>query len=128
MDERGADALLSPSAPADCVGGAAGLDWLLDPILLDAALQVQVLWARLHWDVTLLPAEIGGHRRLAPILAAGDAGGPIRHELRIRPGSRPPLCHADHWFRRPDGTVIATLTDVVGAGARSLNRLTAGAT
>jgi hypothetical protein len=112
MDERGARARLQPST---------GEDWLLDPILIDAALQMQVIWARLNWDVTLLPSEIGGYRR---ITAPPD--GEVRHELRIRPDSRPPLCHADHWFYGADGRLVATLEDVVGVGTQALNRLTAG--
>jgi Polyketide synthase dehydratase len=115
MDERGARALLRPSAPGE---------WLLDPILLDGALQLQVIWARLHWDVTLLPSEIGEYLRLA---APPGPDQLVRHELRIRPDSRPPLCHADHWFYDPDGRLIATLGDVVGVGTRALNRLGAGA-
>jgi Polyketide synthase dehydratase len=113
MDERGARALLRPSPPGD---------WLLDPMLIDGALQIQVIWARLHWEMTLLPSEIGTYRRVAPA-----ADGDVRHELRIRPGARPPLCHADHWFYGPDGRLITTLGDVVGVGTRALNRLAAGA-
>ena len=49
--------------------------------------------------------------------------GPVRHELRIRPESGPPLCHADHWFYDSEGRLLATLEDVVGVGAHALNRL-----
>jgi hypothetical protein len=113
MDERGARALLRPSAPGE---------WLLDPMLIDAALQMQVIWARLHWDVTLLPSEIGSYGHFA-----APAAGDVRHELRIRPTARPPLCRADHWFYDSDGRLIATLGDVVGVGTQALNRLAAGA-
>jgi acyl transferase domain-containing protein/NAD(P)H-dependent flavin oxidoreductase YrpB (nitropropane dioxygenase family)/NAD(P)-dependent dehydrogenase (short-subunit alcohol dehydrogenase family) len=122
MDERGARALLRPSAPSRCVAGADGLEWLLDPILLDCALQMQVVWARRHWDVTLLPSQIGACRRGA----VSATRWPVRHELRIRPGIRPPLCHADHWLYRSDGVLLATLADVVGVGTQALNRLPAG--
>ena len=119
MDERGASALLRPSRPGRCVAGADELNWLLDPVLLDSALQIQVLWARLQWDVTLLPAGIGGYARLA---APGE-GELVRHELRIRPASSAPLCHADHWFYGSDGRLLALLEDVVGVGTQTLNRL-----
>jgi acyl transferase domain-containing protein/NAD(P)H-dependent flavin oxidoreductase YrpB (nitropropane dioxygenase family)/NADP-dependent 3-hydroxy acid dehydrogenase YdfG len=119
MDERGASAVLRPSQPRHCVAGAAGQQWLLDPVLLDSALQVQVLWARLQWDVTLLPAEIGGYVRVD----APSEGERVRHELRIRPASSPPLCHADHWFYGSDGRLLAMLQDVVGVGTQALNRL-----
>ncbi len=47
----------------------------------------------------------------------------MRHELRIRPSSSPPLCHADHWFYGSDGRLLALLHDVVGVGTQALNRL-----
>jgi hypothetical protein len=123
MDERGARALLRPSTPERCMAQADGLDWLLDPILLDSALQIEVLWARLNWDVTLLPAEIGAHGCAVPAHMRSDEL--VRHELRIRPSSQPPLCHADHWFYGLDGTLFAVLRDVVGVGTQALNRLAA---
>jgi acyl transferase domain-containing protein/NAD(P)H-dependent flavin oxidoreductase YrpB (nitropropane dioxygenase family) len=119
LDGRGASATLLASDPARCVTGADGTAWLLDPVLLDSALQIQVLWARLQWDVTLLPAEIGGYVRLGAPLP----GERVRHELRIRPASSAPLCHADHWFFAADGRPLALLEDVVGVGAQALNRL-----
>ena len=119
IDERGASALLAPSRPGACVAGADGMRWLLDPVLLDSALQVQVLWARLQWDVTLLPAEIGGYT----LVGAVPEAAPARHELRISPASNAPLCQADHWFYGPDGRLVSMLRGVVGVGTRTLNRL-----
>ena len=119
MDARGASALLRPSQPAQCVAGAEGRSWLLDPVLIDSALQMQVLWARLQWEVTLLPAEIGAYVKLGEPTAQE----PVRHELRIRPSSNLPLCHADHWFYGADGRLLALLHDVVGVGTQALNRL-----
>ncbi len=119
MDARGASARLRASQPGQCVAGGDGKPWLIDPVLLDSALQMQVLWARLQWDVTLLPAEIGAY----VLLAAVGEGEPVRHELRIRPESKPPLCHADHWFYGADGRPLALLQDVVGVGSQALNRL-----
>jgi NAD(P)-dependent dehydrogenase (short-subunit alcohol dehydrogenase family) len=121
MDARGASAQLRPSEPSVCVDRTDGLSWSLDPVLVDCALQVQVLWARLQWDVTLLPAEIGAYARLG----AARPGELVRHELRIRPESTPPMCHCDHWFFAADGRLLATLHDVVGVGTRALNRLAA---
>ena len=121
MDDRGSTAQLRPSTPEACVAGAAGGGWLLDPVLLDSALQVQVLWARLRWDVTLLPAEIGSYGRLSD----PRPGELVRHELRLSPGSAPPLYRADHWFYGADGRPLAILADVVGVGSQALNRLSA---
>jgi acyl transferase domain-containing protein/NAD(P)H-dependent flavin oxidoreductase YrpB (nitropropane dioxygenase family)/NAD(P)-dependent dehydrogenase (short-subunit alcohol dehydrogenase family)/acyl carrier protein len=123
LDERGSTASLRASDPERCVAGAAGRRWLLDPILLDCALQVQVVWGRLEWDVTLLPAEIGAYTRFD----APRDGEAIRHEMRLRPAISPPMCRADHWFYGADGRLIASLADVVGIGTRSLNRLATAA-
>jgi acyl transferase domain-containing protein/NAD(P)H-dependent flavin oxidoreductase YrpB (nitropropane dioxygenase family) len=119
MDARGASALLRASEPAQCVAGADGGRWLLDPVMIDSAMQMQVLWARLQWEVTLLPAEIGAYVKLGE----PTAGEPVRHELRIRATSNLPLCHADHWFYGADGRLLALLHDVVGVGTQALNRL-----
>jgi acyl transferase domain-containing protein/NAD(P)H-dependent flavin oxidoreductase YrpB (nitropropane dioxygenase family)/NAD(P)-dependent dehydrogenase (short-subunit alcohol dehydrogenase family)/acyl carrier protein len=124
MDERGAVSFLRPSEPGACVAGAEGSRWLLDPVLLDSALQLQVIWARLNWDVTLLPAEIASHRLVLPAAKRPPAGaGPVRHELVVRPDSEAPLCRCDHRFHLTDGRLLATLEGVVGVGSAALNRL-----
>jgi NAD(P)-dependent dehydrogenase (short-subunit alcohol dehydrogenase family) len=118
MDGRGASAVVRSCPPSRCLAGVGAGSWWLDPVAFDCALQLQVLWARINWGVTLLPAQIGTVRSYAPL-----AGESVRLELRIRPESRPPMCHADHFFLGPDGATIATLTDAVGAGSKALNRL-----
>jgi NAD(P)-dependent dehydrogenase (short-subunit alcohol dehydrogenase family)/acyl carrier protein len=121
MDERGARATLRPSDPGDCLRGLpAGGGWLLDPVLLDCAFQLQVLWARVHWDVTPLPALLARYDRFA---APPSSGRPVRHELRMQTANRSPMCVADHSFRADDGTLLATLTAVQAVGTRALNRL-----
>ena len=109
-------ALLRLSTPAARLDGARGGSWLLDPVLLDSALQMQVLWARLNWDVTLLPAEIGGHRRYASASVAPEEL--VRHELRIWPESEPPICHADHRFQLADGGCWRRSRTSSGSGPR----------
>ncbi len=120
MDERGARAFLLPSTPASCLSGAPASDWLFDPVLVDCAFQMQVLWARLHWDVTLLPGAVGEIVRMA---SGGFASEGIRHELRVRPESASPLCHCDHYFYALDGRLLGAMTNVQGIGSKALNRL-----
>ena len=87
MDERGAAARAARRRRRSLLSGADGLRWLLDPVLLDCALQMQVLWARLQWDVTLLPAEIGGYVRLGG-RARREAGPPRAAHPRSRAARR----------------------------------------
>ncbi len=118
---QGTIARLRASAPTDCLAGVdPDARWILDPVLIDCALQMQVLWARVQWDITPLPASLVVLRRHAPAPAPGE---PVRHELRLHPTSRPPMCTADHHLYAADGTLIATLTGMLGVGSRSLNRL-----
>ncbi len=121
---QGASAWLLPSSPSEALDGAGNARWIVDPILVDGAFQMQVIWARMHWDVTLLPAEVGAIHRFELL---NPADGPLRYELRIRKESSAPLCHADHFFFDRSGRLVGRLRDVVGAGSRELNRLAGSA-
>ena len=120
IDSSGATAWLRPSSPMDALRTDPNSRWIVDPILVDGAFQMQVIWARMHWDVTLLPAEVGAIHRFSEI---DPIDGPIRYELRIRSDSLSPLCHADHYFFNRAGNLVGRLENVVGAGSRELNRL-----
>jgi hypothetical protein len=121
MDERGASAVILPSTPGGCLRGSSGATWLLDPVMVDCAFQLQVVWARQQWGMTLLPGSIDSVVRSAVDTSEAVEG--IRLELRIRPGSTPPLCSADHYFYAPDGRLLAALTNAQGVGSKALNRL-----
>jgi hypothetical protein len=120
---KGARATLRASSIADCLGGDPSGEWLFDPIAIDSALQIQVIWTRLHWGVTLLPSGAREFRRFGSIR---DGSRVLRHELRITSESQAPLSHADHSFHTSDGRLLATITDMEGTGSKALNRLTGG--
>ncbi len=120
----GASAWLLPSSPSEALDTPDGARWIVDPILVDGAFQMQVIWARMHWDVTLLPAEVGSIHRFDSL---NVSDGPLRYELRIRRESSAPLCHADHYFFDRADRLVGRLRDVVGAGSRELNRLAGSA-
>ncbi len=117
----GAIATLRPSSPRDCLAGSPSGEWLIDPVVIDSGLQMLVIWARLHWDVTLLPSAFESYRRFGPLVDASGQG--IRYELRIRPESQSPICHADLYFYTHDGHLLGVLTDMQGTGSKALNRL-----
>jgi len=120
---KGVRASLRASSIADCLGGDPSGEWLFDPIAVDSALQIQVIWTRLHWGVTLLPSGAQEFRRFGSIR---DGSRVLQHELRIRPESQAPLSHADHFFLGSDGRLLATITDMEGTGSKALNRLAGG--
>jgi hypothetical protein len=120
LGRNGASAVLRTAAPDALVDVAAGASWLLDPLVVDSALQLQVVWARLNWDVTLLPTGLDR----VDLLGAFPGVRRVRHEMRILPSSSEPLCHADHWLHdEATGRPLAYLQGMTGAGSRALNRI-----
>jgi hypothetical protein len=132
---EGASSLLRTSSPRICLDGDPLGEWLIDPVTLDSALQLQLIWARLYWDVTLLPLVFRGYRRILPTFedSKRNGGRPnigkrdrvqiIRHEMRMTPENQAPMSHADHYFFDHKGRPLAILSGAEAAGSKSLNRL-----
>jgi hypothetical protein len=126
MEAAGARALLQPSRAQDCLrpdraDTADGTgDWLLDPVVVDSALQLQLVWSRLHWGLTLLPLELA---EMTVTTSPAPRHGLVRHEMNVRADSVRPLCRADHLFRDESGAVLLTMHGMVGAGSAALNRI-----
>ena len=118
----GVSGTLQLSDPMECLSGSPSGSWLLDPVLLDAAFQMQLLWGRVHWDVTLLPSRVQRYVRLAETagLRPGDL---VRCELRIRPETKNPISHTDIAFFDRAGKPIGVVVDLEGSGSGALNRL-----
>jgi NAD(P)-dependent dehydrogenase (short-subunit alcohol dehydrogenase family) len=128
----GARAALRRSSPRACLGGDPRGQWLIDPVVLDSAFQAQVLWARMHWELTLLPAVVRSYRRVVPSRGGPERSDPgahdeIRLEMRMAAGNQNPLCNADHYFFDQQGYPLALVTGVEAAGSKALNRLAGGA-
>jgi hypothetical protein len=128
----GAQAILRPSAPEGFLAHRTSGAWLIDPLLVDCALQVQLVWARLHWDVTSLPNGIQSCRWYGlngqPGLEDGERRGrldeqAVRCEFRIRRESQAPISRADHYFFGSDDRLLGYLEDVEMTGSVAANRL-----
>ena len=87
---------------ADEYAGGSGGSWLLDPVLIDAAFQMQLIWGRFQWDITLLPAMVS---RLSRYHGSG-AGELLRCEMRIRKEAQSPISHCDFWFYNAEGQLV----------------------
>ncbi|MBL9125786.1 MAG: polyketide synthase dehydratase domain-containing protein, partial [Planctomycetaceae bacterium] len=114
-DETGIDALVRGSATP--VVDGASIPWVLDPVVVDAAPQLAMIWSRALYDIAVLPSRISSYRVYAP---PGD--GPVEMRLRVRPGSDRQVYHADVWIVR-DGKLIAHMEGLEGAGGQHLNRI-----
>jgi NAD(P)-dependent dehydrogenase (short-subunit alcohol dehydrogenase family) len=120
----GVSGALQLSDPKECLSGSPEGAWLIDPILLDAAFQMQLLWGRVHWDVTLLPSTVQSYVCLNEIGKTGlRAGDIVRCELRSRPEAKNPISHTDIVFFDGSGAPIGAVIDLEGTGSETLNRM-----
>jgi len=120
LSERGLLARIRPSEPGSCITGATG-DWLIDPVALDSALQMVILWARAVHDVTPLPARFKRYRRYGGLRSR--EGALMRCELVASADAQAHLVTADLTFFEEDGTVIGVLEGLECTASRELNRL-----
>jgi len=122
VGREGMAGLLEVSSPRDFFAGPTQGEWLVDPLVLDSGLQMLILWSRIHWDMTCLPARFVSYRRFAAPITA-----PVHCEVVVRAHSGSRSIHADLVFRNAAGEVFALLEDMEGNCSRELNRLAAAA-
>jgi malonyl CoA-acyl carrier protein transacylase/NAD(P)-dependent dehydrogenase (short-subunit alcohol dehydrogenase family)/acyl carrier protein len=115
----GIKASLGTCSPDGWIAGPSSGQWLIDPLMFDSALQLLVLWAREHWDMTALPSGFQSFRRFAVPKASR-----IVCELRLRPNTGAQTIHSDIFFLDAvSGRVVAIVEDMQGACSKTLNRL-----
>jgi hypothetical protein len=100
--------------------------WLNDPVLLDCAFQVQLLWARRYWDISSLPTSVARQRWFSRPAVSDDGRATerlIRVEMRMRAESSNPISRANYVFFAEDGTLLGVVEDAQLTGSLALNRL-----
>jgi NAD(P)-dependent dehydrogenase (short-subunit alcohol dehydrogenase family) len=110
--------VLKPSSPRSCRAGATSGRWVVDPVIIDGAFQLTLLFARLQTDMTPLPARFGT-LRLYSELNGSDVGCVIR--ARFSAGGQHLETHTT--FLSSSGEVIGVLEDAEFTSSPALNRL-----
>lgn len=105
-------AQVRPSAPGACLANAARPDWQLDPVLVDAAAQLLIVWARLTLGATALPAGIRSVRRYG----APGGGGTLSCHFRVDPSSTGHTIAADAYFLDSDRRVVMAVEGLESGG------------
>jgi hypothetical protein len=109
---------LQSVAPAVCLPGLSAGDWLLDPTVVDASLQLVILWER-HWhDMTPLPMQIARFRLFESL-----SGQPVRCLVKAVAGEGGGSLTADIYYADLHGRVLAVLDGLQCACTKALNRL-----
>jgi len=118
VGDNGIHALLRPSKAAECFAGGAPGSWLVDPVLVDSALQMVILWARTYRDVTPLPAGVSCYHRFGPPPAKD-----VWCEVAVRNDAGHPAIYADMMFYDESGVLFGWLENMQGTCSKALNRL-----
>jgi len=118
LGDNGIIATLRPSVVAECFADGAAGAWLIDPVLVDSALQMVILWARTYRDMTPLPAGVTCYHRFGPP-PAGD----VHCEVAVRCDEGNPAIFADLMFYDAGGRLFGWLENMQGTCSKALNRL-----
>jgi hypothetical protein len=118
INEQGISAILLPSSPARCLSQSAGGQWLIDPVLLDCGFQLAILWERVHYDMTPLPARFTSYRRFG-----SPFGSPVRCCLQVQSNAGGHILLTDICFLDTAGRVIGLLEGMQFSCNKELNRL-----
>jgi hypothetical protein len=110
---------LMPSMPQRCLGQEAQGAWLIDPVVLDSALQMIIVWTRTHWDMTPLPSRMQSYQRFGPL-----SGQQIHCRMRIEADAAGHVVHCYVAFYGDDGQLLGLVDDAEGVCSKALNRLT----
>ncbi len=116
--EEGIRAMVRASRPGECMDVAGAEGWLIDPVVLDTAPQLAILWSRATHDTTALPNHV------AEFEIFGDLGGGGEIEVVVRTlvEADAHTFKADVWFLR-EGQVVARMLGLEGSSSAELNRV-----
>jgi acyl transferase domain-containing protein/NAD(P)H-dependent flavin oxidoreductase YrpB (nitropropane dioxygenase family)/NAD(P)-dependent dehydrogenase (short-subunit alcohol dehydrogenase family) len=118
VNERCISASLVPSSPPRLLRETAAKEWLIDPLVVDGAFQLAILWARQHSDVTVLPVGFDRFSRIAPLV-----GSRIICNLVTQPNDCNHVIEAEVSFLDDAGCLLAMIEGMEFSGSKSLNRL-----
>ena len=118
INDEGMRAWLKPSMPKDLLRETFAKDWQLDPIVIDSALQMAILWIRATEDMTPLPAGFERLVQYAPLDAER-----IRCDMRASIQAGGHMLRVDYVFFDDTGLTLAVLEGMEFSCSRALNRL-----
>jgi hypothetical protein len=122
IGKNGISAHLESSIPENCLSGEpehlSTSQWMIDPVVIDSGLQLIILWAREHLDMTPLPTSIQRYRRFGSF-----AGQKIKCQVHIRMGSISNILIGTFAFFGEDGRVLGLMESMKGVCSTGLNRL-----
>jgi hypothetical protein len=118
INEKGMCALLVPSSPDACLNRTVHGRWLVDPVVIDSAFQLSILWERFHYNMTPLISSVKSYERFELL---SDA--PVRCWAQTKSMSGGHYLLTDFFFLDKNGRLIALIKAMEASCRRELNRL-----
>ena len=118
MGADGVAGELRTTALEKCLTEVNGDRWVIDPVLLDSAMQLAGVWARHHLGITVLPTGFKTlHRVGAP------TGQEFKAIVWLPEESQNGELHCDLAVYGADGNLILFVETLGGIGSKAFNRL-----
>lgn len=118
FNDKGISAVLLPSVPSVCLNRKVDSPWLIDPVVIDSAFQLSILWERAHYDMTFLISRVGSYRRFGSF-----SNQPVRCWAEMHAGAGGHLLSTNFRFVDERGKVIALIEEMEGSCSKELNRI-----
>ncbi len=118
FSDKGLSAVLLPSVPSVCLNRKVDSPWLIDPVVIDSAFQLSILWERAHYDMTFLISSVGAYRRFGSFSTQ-----PVRCWAEMHAGAGGHLLSTNFHFVDESGKVIALIEKMEGSCSKELNRI-----
>jgi acyl transferase domain-containing protein/NAD(P)H-dependent flavin oxidoreductase YrpB (nitropropane dioxygenase family)/NAD(P)-dependent dehydrogenase (short-subunit alcohol dehydrogenase family) len=119
IDETAMTATVTTSRPAECLAIPRAERWLIDPVALDAAPQMALLWAREIRGMSALPSRFRALRRFRAV----EPGERLVCHLAIDPGAGEHAVGADVFFMDASGRLVLAIEGLESTCSTALNRL-----
>jgi NAD(P)-dependent dehydrogenase (short-subunit alcohol dehydrogenase family)/acyl carrier protein len=119
IGENGVVGTLKSSNPAQLFSDHRTGEWIADPVVVDSALQLLIVWSRAYLDQMVLPSRLGAFHRIANL----SAPGPIRCEIHVEHKPGVPTLRNQLVFFDAAGQPLAYMQDMEITASRALNRL-----
>jgi len=123
INNEGIVARVRPSSPDQVLTWRPRAHWVMDPVVIDSAFQLAIVWARINHDFTPLPSSFRAYHRYGPL-----TGSAIRCYLYSQADPDSLIMHTTLFFVTPDGRVMGMFEGAESTCSRTLNRLASGRT
>lgn len=121
LGENGATARLRPSSPHRFFHPPSAGRWRIDPVVVDSAFQLVILWARTYLDQTPLPSKLGCFHFYRPFSDRPEEE--LRVEAEIRHRAPSPSLRIDFRFYDGAGGLVSRIEEMDVTLSSALNRL-----